>query len=141
MLPADGTIKHMKISTTMALAALAALLTSCATTRQPQTLHNSVNDAVISQNSDVKTNPVRNPAFAGMDDSSVVAAKAMNLSKRQAPATTPANYEQPPAGLEYRIRGTSWFIGLRGLRDEHVVFLQGKGASNPEGLITLTQYF
>jgi hypothetical protein len=131
----------MKISTPMVLAPLAILLTSCATTSPPQTLHNAHNDAVAIDNTNVKTNLVRQPATTVQDDNDMVAANVVNLSKRQTATTTPENNDQPQSGLEYHIHGTPWFIGLRGLRNEHVVFLQGKGASNPEGLITLTQYF
>ena len=65
----------------------------------------------------------------------------MNVSQRQTAVVILENYDEPQIGLEYRIRGTPWFVGLRGLGYEHIVFLQGRGVANPEGLITLTEYF
>ena len=48
----------MKICTSMALAALAILLTSCATTRPPQTYHNTDNNAVVIASLDDKTGQI-----------------------------------------------------------------------------------
>jgi hypothetical protein len=32
------------------------------------------------------------------------------------------------------------FVGLRYLGYQHIVFLQGRGVANPDGLITLAEY-
>ena len=50
------------------------------------------------------------------------------------------NYTEQEIGDQFRDRGTPWFIGLRSLGYEHIVFLQGKGAQDPEGLLTLAKY-
>jgi len=34
----------------------------------------------------------------------------------------------------------AWFIGLRGLGYQHIVFLQGNGSTDPNGLPTLAEY-
>ncbi|MGA9451839.1 MAG: hypothetical protein WBW41_10930 [Verrucomicrobiia bacterium] len=131
----------MKISTPMALAALAISLTSCATPRPPQAFHNTDNNAVVIDSLDDKTGQMIEPTPSGREENDTVLAKAMNLSQRQTAVVILENYAEPTIGLEYRIRGTPWFVGLRGLGYEHIVFLQGRGVANPEGLITLTEYF
>jgi len=125
----------------MALAALAISLTSCATSRPPQAIHNTDNSAVVIDALDAKTSQMLQPATTVREDNDAVLAKAMNVSQRQTAVVILENYVNSDAGLQYRIRGTPWFVGLRGLGYEHIVFLQGKGVTNPEGLITLTEYF
>jgi hypothetical protein len=131
----------MKICTPMALATLAILLTSCTTTKPPQAFHNTDNNAVVIESLDDKTSQMLEPATSVREENDMVLAKAMNLSQHQTAVVILENYDEPQIGLEYRIRGTPWFVGLRGLGYEHIVFLQGRGVANPEGLVTLTEYF
>ena len=131
----------MKMSTATALAALAISLTSCATQRQPQAFHNTDNNAVVIDSLDDKTGQILEPTASVREENDAVLAKAMSLSQRQTAVVILENYNESQIGLQYRIRGTPWFVGLRGLGYEHIVFLQGRGTANPEGLITLTEYF
>ena len=132
----------MKISYILAMVALAVSFTSCATTPPPQsTFHNTDNDAVVIDSLDAKTSRMLEPAASVTGENDLVLAKAMNLPKRHTAVVILENYNEPQIGLEYRIRGTPWFVGLRGLGYEHIVFLQGRNVSNPEGLITLSEYF
>jgi len=131
----------MKISTPMALAALTISLTSCATSRPPQAFHNTDNNAVVIDSLDDKTGQLLEPTGSVREANDTVLAKAMNLSRHQTAVVILENYSEPQIGLEYRIRGTPWFVGLRSLGYEHIVFLQGRGVANPEGLITLSEYF
>jgi len=131
----------MKISSPMALAALAVSLTSCATPTPPQAFHNTDNNAVVIDSLDEKTSQILEPTATVREENDMILAKAMNLPKRQTAVVILENYDEPQIGLEYRIRGTPWFVGLRGLGYEHILFLQGRGIANPEGLITLTEYF
>jgi hypothetical protein len=131
----------MKICTSMALAALAILLTSCATTRPPQTYHNTDNNAVVIASLDDKTGQILEPTASFREKNDGILAKAMGLSNRETAVVILENYNESQIGLQYRIRGTPWFVGLRGLGYEHIVFLQGRATANPEGLITLTEYF
>ena len=131
----------MKICTPIALAALAISWTSCATPRPPQTFHNTDNSAVLIDSLDDKTGQLLWPTPSVRGQNEVILAKAMNVPKRQTAVVILENYDEPQIGLEYRIRGTPWFVGLRGLGYEHIVFLQGRGVADPEGLITLTKYF
>ena len=131
----------MKIGTSMALAALAISLTACATSRPPQAFHNTDNTAVIIDSLDDKTGQMLEPTVSGREKNDAVLAKAVGLNQHQTAVVILENYDEPQIGLEYRIRGTPWFVGLRGLGYEHIVFLQGRGVANPEGLVTLTEYF
>jgi len=131
----------MKITTSIALAALAILLTSCATSTPPQTFHNTDNNAVVINSLDEKTGRILEPTTTPREATDTVLAKAMTLTPRQTAVAILENYNESQVGLQYRIRGTPWFIGLRSLGYEHIVFLQGRGNTNPEGLITLTEYF
>ena len=131
----------MKISIPMALAALAILLTSCATPKPPQAFHNSDNNAVVIDSLDDKTGQIIEPIPSVKEENDLILAKATTLTKRQTAGVILENYDESQVGLEYRIRGTPWFVGLRGPGYEHIVFLQGRGAADPEGLITLTEYF
>jgi len=133
----------MKLSVSIALAMSAISLTSCATSRPPQTtlFHNTDNSAVVIESLDEKTGQMIEPTPTVKEENDMILAKAMNAPKRQTAVVILENYSEPQIGLEYRIRGTPWFVGLRGLGYEHIVFLQGRGVANPEGLITLTEYF
>ena len=33
-----------------------------------------------------------------------------------------------------------WFMGLRGLGYQHIVFLKGNGTTDPNGLLSLAEY-
>ena len=132
----------MKLSVSIALAASAIFLTSCATTQPPQTtFHNTDNNAVVIDSLDDKTGRMLEPTPTVKEDNDMILAKAMSLSKRETAVVILENYNESGVGWQYRIRGTPWFVGLRSLGYEHIVFLQGKGVTNPEGLITLTEYF
>ncbi len=131
----------MKICTAMALAALAIFMTSCATTRSPQAFNNTDDDAMVIDSLDNRTGQLLEPTPSVKVESNVVLEKAKDRSKRQTALVILENYDESQIGLQYRIHGTPWFIGLRGLGYDHIVFLQGRGVPNPEGLITLTEYF
>ena len=70
----------MKIRTTMALAALAISLTSCATPRPPQAFHTTDNNAVVIDSLDDKTGQILEPTTSVREENDTVLAKAMGLS-------------------------------------------------------------
>ncbi len=85
----------MKISTPMALAALAISLTSCATPRPPQAFHNTDNNAVVIDSLDDKTGQMIEPTPSGREENDTVLAKAMHLSQRQTAVVILENYAEP----------------------------------------------
>jgi hypothetical protein len=130
----------MKISISLSLVALTITLTSCATPKPPQAFHNIDNTALVVESLDDKTCQMLKPTASNREDNDKVLAEAMTLSQHQTAVVILENYTEPQMGGEFRNRGVSWFVGLRFLGYQHIVFLQGKGVANPEGLITLVEY-
>ena len=130
----------MKIITYMSLAALAVTLTYCTTPQPPQAFHNTDNTALIVESLDGRTCQMLQPAASGREDSDKLLANAMKLSQHQTAVVILENYTEPQIGAQFRDRGSLWFVGLRSLGYQHIVFLQGRDVSSPEGLITLAEY-
>ena len=63
-----------------------------------------------------------------------------NLSHQKVAIVILENYTESQPGPDFRDRSLEWFMGLRGLGFDHIVFLQGKGVPEPEGLIVLADY-
>src|ERR1700749_1446523 len=51
------------------------------------------------------------------------------------------NYSEASVGTEFRDRATSWFIGLRGIGYQHIIFVKGHGVPDPNGLPVVAEYF
>ena len=124
----------------MALVGLAITLTSCATPPPPQVFHNTDTTALIIESLDGSTCEMLQPVASGMQNNDRVLAMANELPEHQAAVVILENYTESNFGDQFRDRGTAWFVGLRNLGYQHIVFLQGKGVNNPEGLTTLVQY-
>jgi hypothetical protein len=133
-------MKFMKIINSTALAGLAIMLTSCATPKPPQAFHNTDNNALVIASLDDKTCQMVEPAASKREGNDNVLALAMALPQHQAAVVILENYTEPKIGDQFRDRGTAWFVGLRYLGYQHIVFLQGNGVANPEGLLTLAEY-
>jgi hypothetical protein len=134
-------MKFMKISNSMALVALAITLTSCATQPPPpQAFHNTDNNALVIASLDDKTCQMIQPTPSRGEKNEAVLAKALTLPQHQAAVVILENYTEPQIGDQFRDRGTALFVGLRNLGYQHIVFLQGNGVANPEGLMTLAEY-
>jgi len=131
----------MKIYIPLVLTVLAISLTSCATPKPPQVFHNTDKNAVVIESLDGKTGRMLGPAAPVREKNDAVLAEVTRLPERQTAVVILENYTEPQMGSQYRDRGTSWFIGLRALGFQHIVFLQGTGVANPEGLYTLVEYF
>jgi hypothetical protein len=71
-------------------------------------------------------------------------AQALNLAKTLAQHQTAVvileNFSERRLGPEFRDRSCAWFLELRGLGYEHIIFLQGADVPDPEHLITLAKY-
>jgi hypothetical protein len=133
-------MKFMKIIYSLALAGLAIMLTSCATPQPPQAFHNTDSTALVIASLDDTTCQMVEPATSNREGNDNVLALAMALSQHQAAVVILENYTEPKIGDQFRDRGTAWFVGLRNLGYQHIVFLQGNGVANPEGLMTLAEY-
>jgi hypothetical protein len=135
-----GALKTMKTITSLSLMALAITVTSCTTQKPPQAFHNTDNTALIVESLDGRTCQMLQPAASGREDSDKLLANAMKLSQHQTAVVILENYTEPQIGAQFRDRGSLWFVGLRSLGYQHIVFLQGRDVSSPEGLITLAEY-
>ncbi|MDR3456353.1 MAG: hypothetical protein P4N60_02815 [Verrucomicrobiae bacterium] len=130
----------MKKSLLLSLAALPVILSSCATPQPPQAYHNTDSTALVIDAVDARSSRIIMPTPSGPIANDQILSTARQLPQHQTAVVILENYNEPQAGDEFRNRGTPWFIGLRCLGYEHIVFLQGNGAGNPEGLITVAKY-
>ena len=130
----------MKIIYSLALAGLAILLTSCATQQPPQAFYNTDSTALVIKSLVDNTSQMMQPAVSIRENNDKLFAKAMTLSQHQTAVVILENYTEPQIGEQFRDRGTSLFVGLRNLGYQHIVFVQGMGVANPDGLITLAEY-
>jgi hypothetical protein len=133
-------MKFIKIINATALGALAITLTSCATPPPPQAFHNTDNTALVIASLDDKTCQMVEPAASNREGNDNVLALAKVLPQHLTAVVMLENYTEPQIGDQFRNRGTAWFVGLRYLGYQHIVFLQGNGVASPEGLMTLAEY-
>jgi hypothetical protein len=130
----------MKKTLLLLTAALPVLLSSCATSRPPQTFHNSDNSALIIESLDNSSCQIIAPTATAKQQNAFVLDQARSFPRHQTVIVILENYSEPQLGAQFRDRSMAWFIGLRGLGYQHIVFLQGKGVTDPNGLPTLAEY-
>jgi hypothetical protein len=124
----------------MALVVVPVLLTSCATPQPPQAFYSTDDAALVIKSLDEGTSQILRPLSTGRENNDILLAKAMTLPQRQTAVVIMENYTEPRIGEQFRGRGTAWFVGLRHLGYQHIVFVQGMGGNSPEGLLTLAEY-
>jgi hypothetical protein len=125
----------------LSFAALPLLLTSCATPPPPpQAFHNVDNTAVVIASLDEKTCRLIQPTAVEKLENNKVFEQVRSLPQHQTAVVILENFNEPMVGDGFRNRSTSLFMGLRTLGYEHIVFLQGKGVNDPEGLMLLAKY-
>ena len=130
----------MKKTLLLLTAALPVLLSSCATPRPPQAFHNSDNSALIVESLDNSSCQIIAPAATVKEQNALVLDQAKSFPRHQTAVIILENYSEPQLGPQFRDRSVAWFIGLRGLGYQHIVFVQGKGVTDPNGLPTLAEY-
>jgi hypothetical protein len=123
-----------------ALLALPLLLSSCSTPPPPTAYHSTDSTALVIESIDGRTSRILQPTVSGNIANNRILDTAKTLPQHQTAVVILENYNEPQVGDQFRDRGTPWFIGLRCLGYEHIVFLQGNGNNNPEGLIELAKY-
>jgi hypothetical protein len=130
----------MKKSLLLLTAALPLLLSSCATPPPRQAFRNVDNSALIVQSLDGRSCQVLAPTSMSQLDNARLLDQAKNFPAHQTAVVILENYSEPQLGPEFRDRTLGWFIGLRGLGYQRIVFLKGNGATDPNGLLTLAEY-
>ncbi|MGO9584607.1 MAG: hypothetical protein ACLP2Y_00140 [Limisphaerales bacterium] len=131
-------MKTVKIGASLALLALAVILSSCAT--PSRAFHNTDNTALVIQSWDNQTCQMLQPTTSAKEGNDQILAQAAPLPQHQTAVVILENYTEEEIGDQFRDRGTPWIVGLRNLGYQHIVFLKGLDVANPEGLITLVQY-
>ena len=130
----------MKKNLLLLLAALPVMLSSCATSRPPQAFHNTDNAALVVESLDNRSCQVIAPTAMPKEENVRVLDQAKTFGQRQTAVIILENYSEPQIGAQFRDRSMAWFIGLRGLGYQRIVFLQGNGTADPNGLPTLAEY-
>ena len=122
------------------LLALPIILSSCATPQPPVAFHKMDNTALVIQSLDDRTSQMVQPTASAQEENDKVLAQAKAMQSHQTAVVILENYTEPQPGKQFQARGTPLFIGLRGLGYEHIYFLQGKGVTDPENLLTDVEY-
>ena len=117
-------------------AALPVLLSSCATPPR-QAYYNNDNAALIVESLDGQSCQVLAPTAISHMENARLLDQAKSFPQHLTAVVILENYSEPQLGPQFRDRTLGWFIGLRGLGYQHIVFLKGTGANNPNGLLTL----
>ena len=121
-------------------AALPVLVSSCASPRPPQAFHNTDDSAFIVASLDNRSCEVLAPTTISKEENFHVLQQAKSFAQHQTAVVILENYSEPQVGQLFRDRTMDWFIGLRGLGYQHIVFLQGRGVNDPNGLPLLAEY-
>lgn len=121
-------------------ATLPFMLSSCATSRPHPAFQNTDNSALIVASLDNRSCQVIAPTTMAKEENSRVLDQARSFAQRQTAVVILENYSEPQLGPQFRDRTMAWFIGLRGLGYQRIVFLQGNGTTDPNGLLTLAEY-
>jgi starvation-inducible outer membrane lipoprotein len=124
------------------MAALPVLLTACATPPPPpqQVYRSDEHPALVIESLDDQNSRLIQPDATDGASNDTTIARAKTLGKQPVAVVILENYSEARPGDEFRDRGVPWFVNLRGLGYEHIVFLHGNGVPNPDGLITLVKY-
>ena len=130
----------MKKSLLIVLAALPVFITACATPKPPVAFHGTDSSALVIKSVDGRTSEIIAPTGSGPIANGSMMSKISAIPGHQTAVVILENYNEAKVGDEFRDRGTPWFIGLRTLGYDHIVFLQGHGTDSPEGLATLARY-
>jgi len=130
----------MKIFGSLTLFGMAIMLTSCVTEPPPQAFYNTDGTALVIKSLDDRTCQMVEPKASVKEDNDKVLAEAMTLPQHQTAVVILENYTEPQIGEQFRYRGTPLFVALRNLGYQHIVFVQGMGVANPDGLMTLAEF-
>ena len=116
------------------------MMSSCATPRPPQAFHNTDDSALILKSFDARTCEVIAPTAIAREENARVLDQARAFARHQTAVVILENYSERTLGPEFRDRTLTWFVGLRGLGYQHIVFLQGAGVNDPDRLTILAEY-
>lgn len=125
------------------LITLPVVLSSCATPAPPQTYRNADAAALIVESLDAGSCRMLAPTPMEREDNARLLDRAKSLGSHQTAVVILENYSEAELGREFRDRSMGWFMGLRGLGYQRIVFLKGDGAPGANavnGMQTLADY-
>jgi len=123
------------------LAVVPLILTSCATPRPPVVYHGTDSSALVIKSLDNRKCELLQPTTSAPGVNDLILSQIQALPQHQTAVVILENYTESSLGEQFRDRGTPLFVALRGLKYEHIVFLKGSNVSDPNGLITLAEYY
>jgi len=129
----------MNICISLALGVLAVCLTSCAS--PSRAFHNTDRSALVIESFPDQTCQIIQPTVSAKKSIDDILGEAAGLSQHQTAVVILEEYYEEEIGDQFRDRGTPWVVGLRRLGYANIIFLKGLGVPNPEGLITVVQYY
>jgi hypothetical protein len=132
-------MKSINICISLALGALAVCLTSCVS--PSRAFHNADKTALVIQSFPNQTCQMLQPTVSAKKNIDELLGEAAGLSQHQTAVVILEEYYEEAIGDQFRDRGTPWITGLRRLGYANIIFLKGLGVANPEGLITIVQYY
>ena len=124
------------------LTALPLLLASCATPPPPppQVYRGADAPALVIYSLDQENSRMVVPTPTKDAANAETISLAKRVSKQSLAIVILDNYHETYPGNEFRDRGVPWFVNLRNLGYERIVFLHGNGVPNPNGLDVLAKY-
>jgi hypothetical protein len=131
--------KTMKKGFRVLMLSLPVLLGSCASD-PPAAFHKSNPSLLVIDSLDNRSCQVVAPFESAKMDNSQLLDKIKTLEKSHAVIVIVENYHEAKLGPEFRDRSFPLFFCLRTLGYEHIVFVQGKGFPDPDGLLVLAEY-
>jgi hypothetical protein len=130
----------MKSPLRIAALVILAVFCSCATSRPPQAFHNADGSALVIKSLNTRSGQIIAPTQTDEMENARMLDQIKSVPQRQTAIVILENYLEPQLGPEFRNRSMTWFFALRVLGFQHIVFLQGRGVPDPNGLITLAEY-
>jgi hypothetical protein len=132
-------MKLKNICISLAMGALAICMTSCV--GPSRAFHNTDRTALVVQSFPNQTAQMLQPTASARKSNDEILGDAQGLSQHQTAVVILEEYYEEEIGDQFRDRGTPWMTGLRQLGYSNIIFLKGLGVPNPEGLITIVQYY
>lgn len=124
----------------LALAALPLILTGCATPPPPIAFHQTDHTALVIESLNERTCRMLQPAVSSREQTDDLLQQVRSFQQHQTAVVILENYTASGLGSQFHDRSAVWFATLRRLGYEHIYFLQGNGATDPEGLPTIAEY-
>ena len=117
------------------------MVCSCTTSAPQQSFHNTDNAALIIKSMNIRSSQVIAPKLLAEADNSQTLDQLREFAGGKTAIVILENYADTEAGSDFRNRGQAWFMGLRGLGFQHIVFVRGNGVTDPNGLPVVAEYF